>query len=98
MIKISSIGKYLDQPILTAKLNKNVPLLMGTGAGVILLDKINEAPEGKKTKTGIKSAIILATTTFSAIKAPEIAAKITKRECAKPLASVIAENYVHLHR
>lgn len=92
MIKISSIGTYLDQPILTAKLNKNIPIIMSTGAGAIVLNQIHQAPEGKKTKAGLKSAIILGSTIVSAINAPKIAAYITKRECTKPLSEVVSKN------
>ncbi|MBE7713270.1 MAG: hypothetical protein E7Z87_05965 [Cyanobacteria bacterium SIG26] len=92
MIKISSIGKYLDQPILTAKLNKNIPMLMCAGGATLLGNNINQAPKGEKAKTGLKSTIILGTTIVSAIKAPKIAALITKRECAKPLKTIIKEN------
>ena len=92
MIKISSIGKYLDQPILTAKLNKNIPLIMTAGATAVLAHNIHHAPQEKKGKTGLKSAIILGSTITSAIYAPKIAAHITKRECTKPLNEVVSKN------
>lgn len=92
MPRIYSIGKYLDQPILTAKINKNVPHMLALGSGAVLAKNIYNAPEGKKTKMGFKSAIILSATALSAIAAPRIAAKITGRKMSATLAQVMEEN------
>ena len=40
MPQISAIGKYLDQPLLTAKLNKKVPVILGTGSAILFADSI----------------------------------------------------------
>ncbi len=92
MIKVSSIGKYLDQPILSAKLNKNIPTIMAVGSSAIVLNQINNAPKEERTKTGIKSAIILGSTILSAVNAPKIASYITKRDGAKSLKAIQESN------
>ena len=66
MTKISSIGKFLDQPILTAKLNKHMPEILTIGSGIFLAKQLHETPENERLKHGIKSAIILGATGFSA--------------------------------
>ncbi len=92
MTPISAIGKYLDQPLLTAKISKHVPTLLGIGGAGILAHEVNHAPENKKFKIGVKTAIILASTGVSAVYAPKIAAKITKRELAKPISEIQKNN------
>ena len=104
MRPISAIGKFLDQPLLTAKINKHLPVVLGTGAGIFLASEINKAPQEDKKKTGKKSAIILATTVLSALLAPKISSAITHR---KPLMKInevktrnkeIADKYICEHR
>ena len=92
MTPITAIGKYLDQPLLTAKISKHVPTLLGVGGAGVLAHEVHHAPENKKFKTGIKTAIILAATGVSAVYAPKIAAKITKRELAKPISEIQTNN------
>ena len=92
MTPISAIGKYLDQPLLTAKIQKHVPTLLAIGGAGVLANEVSKAPEGKKFKTGVKTAIILGTTGVSAVYAPKIAAKITKRELAKPISKIQENN------
>ena len=92
MTPISAIGKYLDQPLLTAKIQKHVPALLSVGGAGVLINEINKAPENKKFKTGVKTAIILGATGVSAVYAPKIAAKITKRELAKPISKIQENN------
>nr|QGT49669.1 hypothetical protein Melaina855_0560 [uncultured Candidatus Melainabacteria bacterium] len=92
MTPISAIGKYLDQPLLTAKINKYVPAVFTIAGSGILLNQINNAPKEKRVQTGLKTGIILAATAISAINAPKIAAYITKKELAKPLAKIQEDN------
>lgn len=92
MPHIKTIGKYLDQPLLTAKINKNVPAILTIGSGAVLLKETVSAPKEKRSKTGIKTAIILATTAFSAIQAPKIASLITGRKASKTLSQVKEDN------
>ena len=92
MTPISAIGKYLDQPLLTAKISKHIPTALAVGGAGVLVHEIDKAPENKKFKTGVKTAIILAATGTSAVYAPKIAAKITKRELAKPISEIQKNN------
>ena len=78
MTPISAIGKYLDQPLLTAKIQKHVPALLSVGGAGVVAHEMYHAPEKKKLKTGIKTAIIVGATGVSAVYAPKIAAKITR--------------------
>ena len=92
MTPISAIGKYLDQPLLTAKIQKHVPTLLGVGGAGVVAHETYHAPENKKFKTGVKTAIIVGATGVSAVYAPKIAAKITKRELAKPISKIQENN------
>ena len=51
MSTISAIGKYLDQPLLTAKINKNVPLALTVGSTAVIIKKIENAPKEKRKKS-----------------------------------------------
>ena len=79
MKPISAIGKFLDQPLLVAKVNKAVPLALTTAAGALWIKKMSETSKEERKKEGLKQGIILAATALSAIVAPKIASKITKR-------------------
>ena len=93
MNAISAIGKYLDQPILTAKVNRYVPLVLSVGATSILANKVNKTQKKEdKKKTAIKNTVILALTTLSAISAPYIASKLTGRKMPFKLSSVKEQN------
>ncbi|MBQ8458512.1 hypothetical protein IJ541_00255 [bacterium] len=88
MTPIRAIGKYLDQPLLIAKINKNVPALLAIGSTGVLVNQVNEAPKKKKFKTGIKTSIILGATALSAIKAPKIASYLTGRQNSKTVSQI----------
>ncbi len=92
MPPIKSIGKYLDQPMLSAKLNSNMPKILAAGSAVVLLNSVHNAPEGKKTKSGFKTMIILAATAISALNASKIAAFMTGRNVTKTLSEIKANN------
>ena len=92
MIKVSSVGKFLDQPLLTANINRSVPAILGASSALVIGNQIKKAPENKKTKAGLKSTIILGTTILSAIKAPKIAAAITKRVNSKTVKQIREDN------
>ena len=92
MTHISAIGKYLDQPILTAKVNKYIPLALSIGAASILIKNIHSSPDKDKSKRAIKDFVILGATALSAISAPYIASKLTGREMPYQLAEVKKEN------
>jgi len=92
MTRISSIGKFLDQPILTAKLNKNMPALLTVGSGIFLAHQLHQTPVEDRRKIGLKSVIILGATGLSALNASKIAAFITKKETTKPFEQIVKNN------
>ncbi len=93
MNAISAIGKYLDQPILTAKINRYVPLGLSIGAATILANKVRKTPNKEdKKKTAIKNAVILGATVLAAISAPYIASKFTGRKMPFKLQEVKEQN------
>lgn len=92
MPQISAIGKYLDQPLLTAKLNKNIPAILTIGSSAVFVKEVHNSPEHKRKKTALKTGIILAATGFSAIKAPKIAAYLTKRQGAMSITELKKHN------
>ncbi len=85
MLKISSVGKYLDQPLLTAKIKKNIPTILTLGCSALVLDQIKNSPKEDRKKIGLKSSIILGSTILSAVNASKIASFITKRELPKSI-------------
>ncbi len=91
-MNISAIGKYLDQPLLISKLNKNVPYILSGFAVGYLLKEVSQNPKENKRKEGIKTAIILAATVASAVMAPKISAKLTKRAPFPKIGEVITKN------
>ena len=103
MIKIYSVGKFLDQPLLTAKIKKNVPTVLTLGCSALVLEQINNSPKEDRKKIGIKSSIILGATILSAVNASKIASFITKREIPKSIAEIkkhnteIVTNYLSKH-
>lgn len=92
MTKIASIGKFLDQPVLTAKLNKHMPEFLTAASGVFIAKQLHQTPEEERKRTCLKSMIILGATGLSAINAPKIAAYITKKEITKPFAKIVENN------
>lgn len=92
MIKISSVGKYLDQPLLTAKINKQVPTVLTLASGAFLAKEVHETPKENRKKKGIQLGIILAATTISAINASRIASFLTKRPMSKTVKQIYKEN------
>ena len=58
MTPISAIGKYLDQPLLTAKISKHIPTALAVGGAGVLVHEMDKSPKNKRFKTGIKTAII----------------------------------------
>jgi len=60
-MKIASIAKYIDQPIVLNKLDRKMPtLLIGIGGGYGLFDTFREKKD--KQKKFVKNSIIIATT------------------------------------
>lgn len=92
MIKISSFGKFLDQPLLTAKLNNNVPAILTLGSSAFILNELKNTPPENRKKTGLKTAIILGATILSAVQAPRIASFVTGRAAQKTLSEIKTKN------
>lgn len=68
-VKISTVGKYLDQPSLINKMNKVMPWALSTvGLGYAIQDSY-KAPEGQRKKKFIQNASILTFTIASALLA-----------------------------
>lgn len=80
MPRISAIGKYLDQPLLTAKINKNVPAMLGAGSAIVFLNAMKDTPKEKRKDGAIKLGLTLAVTGISAVNAPKIAGFVTGRK------------------
>lgn len=84
MNNLKIFGKFLDQPILISKLNKSMPKIMTCAGAIILandtIDVFKRNKEDKNLKKDLfKKAIILTFAISSALLAPKIASKITKR-------------------
>ncbi len=92
MIKISTIGKYLDQPLLTAKINKQVPAILTLASSGFLAKEIYETPKENRKKKGLQLGIILAATTLSAVNASRIASFLTKRPMSKTVKQISKDN------
>lgn len=92
MIKVSSFGKFLDQPLLTTKLNKQIPAVLTAGSAVFIANEMRNAKPEDRKKTGLKLGIILGATVLSAIQAPKIANYITKKKPSKTLKELIEYN------
>lgn len=92
MIKISSVGKYLDQPLLTAKINQQVPTALTLASSAFLAKELHETPKENRKKKGFQLGIILTATTISAINASRIASFLTKRPMSKTVKQIYKEN------
>ena len=95
MNNLKIFGKFLDQPILISKLNKNMPTIMASGVGLILgkdaIDTFkNNNPQKKKEL--IKKSVVLSIAIASALYAPKVASKITKRAPIESIKEVIFKN------
>lgn len=70
-------GKYLDQPLLVAKFQKRVPLLLTAGgAGYVACSVKKNNNKEEKTKEFQRSSLTMLFTILSALAAPKIANKI----------------------
>ena len=88
--KLHTFGKFLDQPLLISKFERSMPAILGTGAALIwakdsydVFQKTIDKKEAKKTV--LSRAMVTASAVISALLAPKIASKITKRA---PLESI----------
>lgn len=93
---IKSFAKFLDQPILIAHLNKNMPKIMLTGTALYSAKKGYDVYEGDKnstqTKDYFKNTSILFSSVICALLAPKLASKITRRPQLENLNTVKKQN------
>lgn len=92
MSPIRAIGKYLDQPLLTAKINKNIPAMLTLGAGAVFADTVKNTPQKERKKSALKIGATLTATAISAAMAPKIASYITGRTASKTLSQIKKKN------
>lgn len=92
MTPIKAIGKYLDQPLLTAKINKVIPAVLLSGAGFVLHENLEKTPKNEHKKAAIKSSMVLLATVISALSAPKIASVLTNRQGTRTLKQIINYN------
>ncbi len=93
MNNLQVLGKFLDQPMLVSKFQKAVPAVLATGAAAFTAyDASKETDPEKRKQRALKTGITLGVTVASALAAPHIASKITKRPLAASLNSLKAKN------
>lgn len=62
-MRIQTIAKYIDQPVILNKLQKKMPaLLIGAGTAYGIYDTVQHANKENRFKQGIKNAIIISST------------------------------------
>ncbi len=67
-MKISTIAKYVDQPMVLNKLDKTMPaLLIGIGSGYGLIDTFTSKHDEDKQKKFVKNSIIIASTIVASL-------------------------------
>ncbi len=87
------VGKFLDQPILVAKLGKVVPIgLTGAAAVYTAHRAAQEKTPQKRQKVAVQTGVVLAATIASALVAPRIATAITKKKALTPIKALVQEN------
>lgn len=66
-MKISTIGKYIDQPVILNKLDKNMPaLLVGVGGGFGIYDSLKSSKKTKDKKQKFYKNMIVISSTIAA--------------------------------
>lgn len=97
---IKSFAKFLDQPMLIARLNKNMPQIMlastalySAKKGYDVFDKNNTHNDKRgEVKNYFKNTSILFSSVICALLAPKLASKITRRQPLEPLAKIKEQN------
>ena len=99
---ISSFGKFLDQPLLVAKLNKAMPKILFSLGGLYLIKNSYDLFEKSKNSTDIekydlkkeffKKSIVLTSAILSALMVPKIASKLVNRASLDSLEKVKDKN------
>lgn len=92
MNSFQSLGKYLDQPVLVAKFQNSVPGFLAGTTAVYTAAKTISAPKNQKKETAVKTGMTLGAASMSALMAPRIASKITKRALTPSLETIKENN------
>ncbi len=96
-VALKSIGKYLDQPLLTEKLRKKVPIgLSSLAIGFTLNEASKEKEKEQKIKKGIETGVILGATIATSLAAPKIATSITNKKSLPKYQELIKNNTKHI--
>ena len=74
------VGRYLDQPLLVAKVEKAVPYALGVGGAGLVAHKVRKAEPENKNKTLLRVGTTIFFTILSALLAPKLTNKIFKKE------------------
>ena len=72
-------GKFLDQPILVAKLEKQVPYILTAGGAAYTGYEVKKAPKEERLKTFQRTGLTMFFTILSALAAPKIANKLFQK-------------------
>ncbi len=94
MNNLRVLGKFLDQPILVSKFQKKVPAILAGATLGYTAYNTKKAQKGHKKETAIKTGLTLGLTAASAVAAPHIASKITKRALPSTLEKIKQNNKI----
>lgn len=75
----SVAGKFLDQPLLVAKFEKKVPIVLAAGGALYGTHVVKKTDENEKKNTAVRVAATLAFTVGSALLAPKITNKLFRQ-------------------
>lgn len=92
MNNLQVLGKFLDQPVLVAKFQKAVPVLLSAGALAYTVNDVRKASKDKKQERALKTGMTMGVTVASALAAPHIASKIAKRQLPSSLNAIKVKN------
>jgi len=95
--RIKTFAKFIDQPIMISKFNKGMPkVLIGAGSmfwGIDAVDTYQKSKNKQRAKTEIlKRGIVITGAISSALAAPKIASKITKRPLLESVEKIRTKN------
>ena len=73
-------GKYLDQPLLVAKFEKKVPIVLSVGGAICVANSVKKAKKEDKNETLLRVGTTMLFTILSALLAPKITNKIFNKD------------------
>ncbi|MBR2068439.1 MAG: hypothetical protein IJ877_01625 [Candidatus Gastranaerophilales bacterium] len=92
MNNLKIFGKFLDQPMLVAKFQKAIPAVLVAGGTAYTAYDASKAKKGQRGKRVLKTGVTMGATIASALAAPYIASKITKRPLPQNIQSIKTSN------